>query len=106
MAEPLVVVGAGGFGREVIDVVEAINAQTTSPSGSVVGVVDDAPSEVNLERLAHRGVEFLGGTDVPLQWTREACLRRRHRQPARAARASRRRYDGAGLRPATLSTPA
>lgn len=64
MAEPLVVVGAGGFGREVLDVVAAINHQAADLVWDVVGVVDDAPSDLNRERLRRRGVQYLGGIDA------------------------------------------
>ncbi|RBY74810.1 acetyltransferase [Blastococcus sp. TF02-09] len=57
---PLVVIGAGGFGREALDVVEAVNAGDSRPRFDVRGVLDDAPSEVNLSRLASRGVPYLG----------------------------------------------
>lgn len=67
MAEALVVIGAGGFGREVLDVVDAINAQAAEPVWAVAGVVDDNPSEENLARLKRRGVEFLGATEELLQ---------------------------------------
>lgn len=53
MTDRLVVVGAGGFGRETLDVAEAAGFE-------VVGVVDDAPQARNLERLAARGVAYLG----------------------------------------------
>ena len=55
----LVVVGAGGMGRCVLDVVDAINRCATGDRFDVVGVVDDAPR--NLELLEARGVPFLGG---------------------------------------------
>lgn len=58
MTVPLVVIGAGGFGRETLDVVEAINA--AQPTFDLLGVIDDAPSEVNVQRLAARGVAHLG----------------------------------------------
>lgn len=57
---PLVVIGAGGFGREALDVVEAVNAGGSSPLFDVRGVLDDSPSEINLERLARRGSPYLG----------------------------------------------
>lgn len=68
MKTPIVVVGAGGFGREVVDVVDALNAAAEDSGASdlpweLLGVLDDAPSEVNLERLAERSVAFLGGVD-------------------------------------------
>jgi sugar O-acyltransferase (sialic acid O-acetyltransferase NeuD family) len=62
---PVVVVGAGGFGREVLDVVGAANDFAARPRFDVYGVVDDAPSEVNLRRLTRRGVKFLGSIE---QW--------------------------------------
>ncbi len=58
LPERVVVVGASGFGRECLDVVEAM-AAAGSPV-EVLGVVDDAPSDVNLERLGARGVTYLG----------------------------------------------
>lgn len=56
----LVVIGAGGFGRETLDVVEAVNAYRPSPLYRLVGVVDDCPSDVNLERLKTRGYRHIG----------------------------------------------
>ena len=41
MSTPLVVVGAGGFGRDTLDVVEAVNAVTTR--FEILGVLDDDP---------------------------------------------------------------
>ena len=63
MPEPLVVVGAGGFGRETLDVAEAMNA-VGAPRWEVLGVVDDSPSEINLLRLKERGVAYLGTIDA------------------------------------------
>lgn len=60
MPEPLIVVGAGGFGREVIDIVDAANASARTPVWELVGVVDDDPREENLKRLAERTVPYLG----------------------------------------------
>lgn len=60
MSIPLVVVGAGGFGREVLDVVEAMNEAEAEPVFEILGVLDSDPSTVNLERLAARGVKYLG----------------------------------------------
>ena len=57
--EPLVIVGAGGFGREVLDVMEAINAER--PTYGLLGFVDDAITDVNLERITARGATHLGG---------------------------------------------
>jgi sugar O-acyltransferase (sialic acid O-acetyltransferase NeuD family) len=43
-----------------LDVVEAINKAAPRPKWQLVGVVDDAPSAVNIGRLADRGVDYLG----------------------------------------------
>jgi sugar O-acyltransferase (sialic acid O-acetyltransferase NeuD family) len=56
--ERVVVIGASGFGREALDVVEAVAA--AGAPVVVEGVVDDGPSALNLERLADRGVSYLG----------------------------------------------
>ncbi len=58
MTEQVVVVGASGFGRECIDVLDAMVAAGTDLE--VLGVLDDDISEVNRERLEARGVPFLG----------------------------------------------
>lgn len=57
------IVGAGGFGRETADVVDAVNAAAGDPVWRLLGVVDDAPSPGNLERLARRSLPYLGTTD-------------------------------------------
>jgi sugar O-acyltransferase (sialic acid O-acetyltransferase NeuD family) len=104
MTEPIVIVGAGGFGREVIDVIDAINAEADAPVWEVVGVVDDAPSEANLERLERRGTPFLGGTGEPLVWPNPV-----HYVvgigSTRVRRTIADRYDAAHLRAATLVHP-
>lgn len=74
MPEEIVVVGAGGFGRETLDVIEAINAGNGTHAWTVVGVADDEPSDTNLERLAARGYAYLG----PLDAVREGDDARRY----------------------------
>lgn len=60
----LVVVGAGGFGRETIDTVRAIN--NVRPTWQLRGVVDDALSSANAARLSALGVPHLGSLrDLP-----------------------------------------
>ena len=59
--ERVVVVGASGFGRECLDVLDAMVAAGSAVE--VAGVVDDGPSELNLERLTARGVGHLGTMD-------------------------------------------
>ncbi len=58
------VVGGGGHGRELLDVIGAIN--TVAPTWSVLGVVDDDPGP-NRARLEHLGVRVLG----PISWLEE-----------------------------------
>ncbi|MGD7708205.1 acetyltransferase [Microlunatus sp. Y2014] len=58
---PLVIVGCGGFGRELSGFVDDCNA--IRPAYEIVGYVDDAPSDTNRDRLATLGHELLGGTD-------------------------------------------
>ena len=66
--QDLVVVGAGGFGRETVDLVQALNAAARNlgeePTWHLLGVVDDDPSEKNLARLRATAVPFLGGTEM------------------------------------------
>lgn len=66
MTERVVVVGASGFGRESLDVLEAMKADGASIE--IAGVIDDAPSEINLQRLRDRAVEYLGTID---EWLRQ-----------------------------------
>lgn len=54
----LVILGAGGHGRETLDIVEAINA--SSPTWNFLGFVDDG--QVATERIERRGAEVLGPT--------------------------------------------
>ncbi|WP_255560013.1 acetyltransferase [Salinibacterium sp. M195] len=60
MTVPLVVIGAGGFGREALDVAEAINAASDAPLFDILGVIDDAPDSENLRLLSNRGIRYLG----------------------------------------------
>jgi sugar O-acyltransferase (sialic acid O-acetyltransferase NeuD family) len=105
MAEPLVVVGAGGFGREVVDVVEAINADAGRVIWELLGIVDDGPSPDNLERLTARGVPHLGDvTDFLAGDDRPAYVVGIGAPPVR--RALSESFDAAGLSAATLVHPA
>lgn len=53
-------VGAGGFGRETLDVIEAHNLAGVGERIRVLGVADDSPSSINLQRLSARGITHLG----------------------------------------------
>lgn len=64
MIPDLVVIGCGGFGREVADIVDAINE--VEPTWTFLGFVDDSPSDENLARVHRRGSRVLGSfDDVP-----------------------------------------
>ncbi|ABD12829.1 NeuD/PglB/VioB family sugar acetyltransferase [Frankia casuarinae] len=58
----LVIVGAGGHGRELLDLVEAVNAATEGPRYDILGFVDD--DRVDPDPLARRGAVLLGGLDL------------------------------------------
>jgi sugar O-acyltransferase (sialic acid O-acetyltransferase NeuD family) len=60
MLKPVIVVGAGGFGREVLDVLESINEGSARGQFDILGVIDDSPSNASLSRLADRGYRHLG----------------------------------------------
>lgn len=61
VTESVVVVGASGFGREALDVLDAMIA--AGAGIEITGVLDDMPSAANLGRLADRGVKYLGKID-------------------------------------------
>lgn len=63
MTTPILIVGAGGFGRETIDVVEALNRAPGGPTYSLEGVVDDNPAVFDLDLLRSMGVKYLGTVD-------------------------------------------
>ncbi|SCG78643.1 NeuD/PglB/VioB family sugar acetyltransferase [Micromonospora humi] len=56
----LVIVGCGGHGREIAQVVAAVNDASTRPPWRLVGFVDDNPSERNRKRAESTGVGYLG----------------------------------------------
>lgn len=62
MSDRIVVVGASGFGRETLDTLDAMQAHGSRIE--VLGVVDDAPSQLNLDRLHARGTRYLGTIDA------------------------------------------
>jgi len=61
MTTPLVIVGCGGFGREVHDVVDAIN--DAGPEWELLGYLDDHPEPSNRVLIQQRGFTVLGGVD-------------------------------------------
>ena len=61
MTTPLVIVGCGGQGREVHDVIDAIN--DVEPTWELLGYLDDKPDAMNVKLVESRGFRVLGGTD-------------------------------------------
>lgn len=61
----VVVIGASGFGRETLDVLNAMNGAFRNVE--VVGVLDDSPSAANLRRLSERSIDYLGSVDDYLE---------------------------------------
>lgn len=59
MTNTIVIVGCGGMGREVHDVIDAINA--VRPTWHLLGYIDDAPTEENRRLVERRGSTVIGG---------------------------------------------
>jgi len=63
MSERLVIIGCGGFGREVFALVEALRGLGSTLE--VEGFADDAPSDVDLGRVGDLGSQVIGSvTDL------------------------------------------
>lgn len=59
MSTRLIVIGAGGFARETLDVLDAVERRTPG-AFEVLGVFDDRPSAASRQILARRGVHVIG----------------------------------------------
>lgn len=93
----LVIVGAGGHGRELYDTVVAAGEASR---WRVLGVVDDAPGSV--DRLQRLGLELLG----PVDWLFEHPSTYALGIGTSAVRARLvERFDAAGLEPASVIHP-
>ncbi len=104
MATDLVVVGAGGFGRETLDVIEAIN-RVTPDSYNVLGVVDDSPTELSLARLTARGYRWIGSV-ADILANREANRFALGIGSPAGRRVVAEKLEAAGWRPVSLTHPA
>jgi hypothetical protein len=102
MSAPLVVVGAGGFGRETLDVVEAVNRETGA--FELLGVLDDSPSTTNLDRTAARGIRYLGTVSKWLQGDYPAAFLIAVGNPS-TRRVLARQFESTGHTPATAIHP-
>jgi sugar O-acyltransferase (sialic acid O-acetyltransferase NeuD family) len=103
MAEQIVVIGAGGFGRETLDVIDALVA--AGEQLQVVGVVDAGPREADLAQLDARGIPYLGTEE---EWLSTATGDERFvvaiGSPGVRSKVAQ-RFAAAGLRPKTLIHP-
>lgn len=105
MAEKIVVVGAGGFGRETLDVIDAINATAPEPVWEVAGVVDDRPAEIQRDRLNARDIPLLGGLEALRDQVKEYWFVIGIGSPVVRARIAE-TLESWGLRAATIVHPA
>lgn len=101
MADKLIIVGAGGFGREVHDVVTAINERGNQPIWDFLGYLDDG--EVHIDRLERIGARLLGATELLPRYSGGWYVIGVGDPVIRESLASR--ADAAGLRAATLIHP-
>jgi len=70
--KPIIVVGAGGFGREVLAIIAAINA--VEPTWDIVGVLDDDDSDARQSLLARMGATITGPVSDLASTTAAAVL--------------------------------
>lgn len=105
MADGIIVIGAGGFGRETLDVIAAINAANGEPLWDVIGVIDDAPAEIQVERLHDRGIRMLGDAEGNRKLLDGAHYVVGIGSPAVRARIAE-KAEARGARPAVLVHPA
>lgn len=101
MTEPLIIVGAGGFGREVHDIVVELNQAAGTPEWDFVGFLDDG--SVRLDRLERRGARLLGTTNELAQYSGARYVIGIADPKMRETLAGR--ADAAGLQAATLIHP-
>ncbi len=105
VSTPIIVVGAGGFGREVVDVIEAVNSSREAPVWQLEGVVDDSITEENLGRLRERSIRHLGSVDEFLSTTERSFSYVMGIGSPGVRRRVSERFDVAGHTPATLIHP-
>lgn len=103
MPERIVVVGAGGFAREVMDIIEDLT-ECGHISYEILGAIDPMPSESQLARLHSRGVRYLGDDDSWLQQPNADRFVVALGDPVLRSRVVP-RYLRAGVTPATLIHP-
>jgi sugar O-acyltransferase (sialic acid O-acetyltransferase NeuD family) len=103
MSTPLVIIGCGGFGREVHDIVDAING--VKPTWNLLGYLDDQPDPANVSLVEDRSSEVLGSTDWMMTAGQEVQFVIGI-GTGKVRRAIDERLSSAGFRAATLVHPA
>lgn len=101
MTTDLVIIGCGGFGREVADIVDAVNI--IEPTWNLLGFLDDAPSEENVSRAQRRGSDVLG-TVIDFRHAGAVCFVVGVGSP-KSRRALVAAAEAVGLSPATMVHP-
>lgn len=99
----IIVVGAGGFARETLDVIEDLS-ENPERNFHIVGVTDPAPHPSQLARLHRRGVRYLGSDDEALSRGEADCFTVAIGDPG-VRRTVARRFIDAGMQPVTLIHP-
>ena len=61
MTAPLFIIGAGGFGREVFSLIQALKRAADAPHPT--GFIDDDPNAADLELLEALGSRLVGSVD-------------------------------------------
>lgn len=102
--EPIIIVGAGGFGRKAVDVIARINGASEVPRWHLLGFVDDKPSSENLDRAARQGTPYLGSIEGIVGQEARPWYVVGIGSPA-VRRGIADIMDDAGFRPATLIDP-
>ncbi|MEU2611982.1 NeuD/PglB/VioB family sugar acetyltransferase [Micromonospora sp. NPDC007271] len=105
MSLDLVIVGCGGHGREIAQLVGAVNAAATRPPWRLLGFVDDHPAEQNRKRVEAGGMTYLGPLSALADLRPQTHLVLGLGDP-RVRRAVGGRVDALGLPAASLVHPA
>lgn len=103
MTHDIAIMGCGGFGREVIDVIDAINASQST--WNLIGFFDDSPSEENLEAVARLGLLVVGPANRETITSSSATHYVVGIGDGNIRRSLAARADGAGLEAAVLVDP-
>lgn len=105
MTRSLIIAGCSGHGREVMNIVRAVNESSRrGPLWNLLGFVDDGPSRISVDRLARSGVPLLGPSELLRDLGGEISYVIGVGDPRIRARLAD-KIDGFGLRAARLVHP-